>query len=125
MPAKLFDILEDTKVKAGSNGYYYVCTNPPHPYGEVRGDRKKKYIYLHRALLEQKLGRYLETHEQAHHMDDDKENNVPSNLELKELGEHQKEHAHKTKFWKASPMNKSRKKIKKASILNVIRQYLA
>jgi hypothetical protein len=124
MPAKLFDIEDDSKVKAGSNGYYYVCTDPPHPYGEVRGDRKKKYIYLHRALLEQKLGRYLENHEQAHHIDDNKENNIPSNLELKELGEHQKEHAHKTKFWKASPMNKPNRKIKKASIIRVIGLFL-
>lgn len=124
MPAKLFEIEGDSKVKAGSNGYYYVCTDPPHPYGEVRGDRKKKYIYLHRALLEQKLGRYLENHEQAHHIDDNKENNIPSNLELKELGDHQKEHAHKTKFWKASPMNKPKRKIKKASIIRVVGLFL-
>jgi hypothetical protein len=119
---KLFEIEEDSKVKSGGNGYYYVTTDPPHPCGEVRGDRKKKYIYLHRAVLENKLGRYLDQDEQSHHVDGDKENNSPENLELAPFKEHQKEHALKTKFWKASPLNKPRRKT--ASAFRVVLAFL-
>ena len=90
---KLFEIDAGSEVKSGSLGYMYCTTTPPHPYGMQLGDRKKKYIYLHRAILEQKLGRYLKQHEQAHHKDENKENNHPTNIELITKGEHQKQHA--------------------------------
>ena len=122
----MFDKIDwDSKVKASSNGYYYVCTIPPHKYGEKRDDRDKKYIYLHRALLELKLGRYLTKGEQADHKDGDKTNNTAGNVCLKELGEHQKEHTtgsggHKrNKFWEKSPRTK--KHHKKASDQSVFR----
>jgi len=104
-----FVIDKDSIVKGTSNGYYYCTTTPPHPYGEKRSDRKKKYIYLHRALLEQKLGRYLMPNEQADHKDGDKENNSKGNVTLKDLGEHQHDHAmNGNSFWKKSPRNKKR-----------------
>lgn len=104
---KLFEIDEDSIVKATKEGYYYCCTIPPHKFGEVREDRKKRYIYLHRARLEQKIGRYLKPHEQADHVDGDKSNNEPSNLVLKVHGEHQRDHANNgNSFWKKSPLNK-------------------
>jgi len=104
---KLFEIDKNSIIKATKGGYYYCCTIPPHKYGEVRGDRNKKYIYLHRALLEQKLNRYLKPEEQSDHKDGNKEHNVPSNLELKTLGEHQKSHSERgNHFWKKSPRNK-------------------
>lgn len=104
---KIFEIDKDSIVKATKEGYYYCCTIPPHPNGEIRGDRKKRYIYLHRARLEQKLGRYLKQHEQVDHKDRDKSNNSPSNLVLKVQGEHQRDHANNgNSFWKKSPLNK-------------------
>jgi hypothetical protein len=131
MGHKLFDkIDEDSKVKASSNGYWYCTTTPPHPFGEVRDDRKKKYIYLHRAVLEKKLGRYLTKSEQADHKDGNKDNNEPKNIQLKTLGDHQKSHVERgNHFWEKSPENKpgrkSRKKASTMSILNVLRSYFS
>ena len=111
---KIFEIDPDSIVKATKGGYQYCTTTPPHPFGEQRGDRKKKYIYYHRAVKEQELGRFLKPHEQVDHKDGDKTNNNPSNLILTELGTHQKDHADNgNSFWKKSPMNKP--KHKKAS----------
>lgn len=112
----MFDHIDyDTKVKATKGGYWYVCTVPPHKYGEKRKDRKKKYIYLHRAVMEKHLGRYLDHDEQVDHKDGDKDNNALSNLVLKKIGEHQHDHAmNGNSFWKYSPRTKPRKK--KASL---------
>lgn len=117
---KMFDTINmDDVVKAGSLGYYYVTTNPPHPLGESRSDRKKKYVYLHRAVMEKHLGRYLEPDEQVDHKDKDKSNNKLSNLRLIKLGLHQRDHAmNGNSFWKTSPLNKPHKKKKKASDLH-------
>lgn len=107
----LFKINPDSVVKANGLGYYYCTTTPPHPKGETRGDRKKKYVYLHRAVMEQKLGRYLKPDEQVDHKDGNKANNSPKNLELIKRGPHQKEHTLRgNHFWKKSPRNKPRKK---------------
>lgn len=106
----------DDVVKATKDGYQYVTTTPPHPYGEQRKDRKKKYVYLHRAVKEKELGRYLTPEEQVDHKDKDKTNNAPSNLELVIKGEHQKDHVSRgNHFWKKSPRNKP-KRSKKASM---------
>lgn len=111
MGKKLFDINMDDKVKAGELGYYYVTTDPPHPHGEDRKDRNKKYIYLHRAVMENHLGRYLKPDEQVDHKDGNKANNAISNLRLTEKGPHQHDHAKKDNhFWKKSPRNKPKKK---------------
>lgn len=125
MAKKMFDRIDwDSVIDASSNGYKY-CTvifdddpDKGHPYGEVRGDRDKKYVYLHRAILEKKLGRYLLPSEQADHEDGNKKNNKPSNIILKDLGEHQKDHAlnRGNHFWKKSPMNKKKRKRKKMAL---------
>ena len=113
---KILDI-----VKGGSQKYKYCVTDPPHPFGEVRKDRKKKYVYLHRAVIENELGRYLKPGEEVDHKDKDVTNNDPSNLQLRIVGEHQREHAHNgNHFWETSPKNKS----KKASALSVVELYL-
>jgi hypothetical protein len=44
--------------------------------------RKKKYMSEHRLVMEKKIGRYLLPHEVVHHIDDNKTNNHPDNLEL-------------------------------------------
>ena len=109
---KLFDIDDGSTVKASKQGYLYCTTTPPHPFGEKRKDRKKKYIYLHRAVMEQELGRYLEPMEQVDHKDKDKTNNSPSNLRLVNFKDHQRDHATdgKNKFWEKSPRTKKRSK---------------
>jgi len=115
---KLFEIDKDSIVKATSQGYMYCTTTPPHKYGESRGDRDKKYVYYHRALMEQKIGRYLKEDEEVDHIDGNLKNNDISNLRVIKSGVHQKNHSKTNHFWKKSPRNK------KASILNVITNYL-
>jgi len=123
MKKKLFEIDPDSIVKATKGGYYYCTTTPEHPYGEKRKDRKKKYIYLHRARMEQQLGRYLKPHEQVDHKDGDKTHNDPSNLVLKERGPHQRDHAENgNHFWEKSPKNKPKKK--NASLLRTAQSVL-
>lgn len=118
---KLFEIDKDSIVKGTKGGYYYCTTTPPHPFGEKRKDRKKRYIYYHRALLEQKLNRYLKPEEQADHKDGDKSNNTPSNVVLLVRGPHQKSHAERgNHFWKKSPRNKPGRKAAR----NVIARFL-
>ena len=117
-------------VKASKNGYKYVTTTPPHKFGERRDDRDKRYIYLHRAILEKKLGRYLQPGEQADHKDSNKNNNDPSNIVLKNLGEHQKDHTTRgNHFWTKSPENKKKRKKKRKKhasemAASVVLQYL-
>lgn len=124
----MFDSINyDDVVKATKDGYLYTTTNPPHAFGEQRKDRKKKYIYLHRAVKELELGRYLKPDEQVDHKDKDKTNNSPSNLVLIVKGEHQKDHVSRgNHFWKKSPRNKPKKK--KAStelVQRVLLRYLS
>jgi|SRR6056297_3289924 len=129
MAPKMFDKINyDDVVKANNLGYLYVTTTPEHPFGEKRKDRKKRYVYLHRAVMEQHLGRYLEPEEQVDHKDKNKKNNDISNLELKERGSHQRDHAHSgNHFWKSSPRTKKNwgKKASRDQARVVVAKYLA
>lgn len=59
-----------------SNGYVLV-RRPEHPLADVRG-----YVYEHRLVAEQIVGRPLRKGEQVHHKDGNKQNNSPNNLEV-------------------------------------------
>lgn len=56
---------------------------------------KSLYVYEHRYLLEQKLGRLLEDGEVAHHINGDPFDNRQENLELKTKETHGEHHAKK------------------------------
>lgn len=58
------------------NGYIMIH-KPDHPKADARG-----YIREHRWVMEEHLGRYLESHEHVHHKDENKQNNDISNLEI-------------------------------------------
>ena len=60
-----------------SNGYMLVKLLPGHHLSDVRG-----YAYEHRVVAEQKIGRRLLPGEQVHHIDGNKLNNRPDNLEV-------------------------------------------
>ncbi len=76
---ELFKILSVCK----GGGYRYCRTEPPHP------KRNKRGLYpLHRVVMENKLGRLLERFEIVHHIDEDKFNDSPNNLEIKTNSEH-------------------------------------
>lgn len=67
-------------------GYRYI-THPTHPKRTKQG-----YILEHRFIMEAIIGRYLEDAEVVHHIDNNKLNNIPSNLKLSTLKEHSASH---------------------------------
>lgn len=70
-----------------SNGYVIVRVGVGHRLADVRG-----YAYEHRVVAEQKIGRPLVKGEHVHHVDGNKQNNAPENLEVLTHAEHAVEH---------------------------------
>ena len=70
-----------------SNGYVLIRVGVSHPLADVRG-----YVYEHRLVATEKFGRPLLDTEEVHHVDGDKTNNDPSNLEVVTRHEHRVEH---------------------------------
>lgn len=70
-------------------GDYDYAVVKEHPYASKYG-----YVLHHRIVMENILGRLLTPSEVVHHIDHDKRNNIPENLELKDSNStHAKEHA--------------------------------
>lgn len=69
------------------NGYRMIKA----PYGHPGGD-SKGYIREHRLVMERKLGRFLDPGEVVHHINHDKLDNRPENLEVMTLAEHTSSH---------------------------------
>lgn len=65
------------RVKA-SNGYVLVRVGTDHHLADVRG-----YAYEHRVVAEELLGRQLEPGEQVHHINGERTDNRPENIEIK------------------------------------------
>lgn len=65
-----------------SAGYMEVRIKDHH---RVRGNG---YVFEHIVALEKKIGRKLRHNEQCHHIDGDKTNNNPDNLQLVDIAEH-------------------------------------
>lgn len=60
-----------------------------------KGYNKKGNVKLHRAIMEEKLGRRLAPDEIVHHKDGNKQNNDIENLEVLPWGEHSRIHRQK------------------------------
>lgn len=60
-----------------SNGYVLLRVGVGHHLADVRG-----YAYEHRVVAESKIGRRLMPGELVHHIDGNKQNNAPENLEV-------------------------------------------
>lgn len=71
-----------------SNGYVLIRVGTDHHLADVRG-----YAYEHRLVAEKKIGRRLLPGELVHHIDENKKNNDPINLEvMKSTAHHFKKH---------------------------------
>jgi len=58
-----------------SHGYILIRVGVGHPSADCRG-----YAYEHRLVAEKKIGRKLKPGEKVHHVDGDKQNNLPENI---------------------------------------------
>ena len=89
------------KGRSLNNGYECVYL-PKHPNARVNG-----YVYVHRIVMENSLGRYLDSDEHIHHLDGNKTNNQLSNLELTTASEHAKKHKGEVKPRKCATCQRS------------------
>lgn len=65
-----------------------MVKRPGHPMADCRG-----YIYEHRLVASEMLGRTLRRGEVVHHINQNKLDNRPENLEVLSRAEHNAEHA--------------------------------
>jgi len=106
-----FKIIKDSIVKGDAKGHLVCETEPVHPHALSLPDRKKKYIYVHRVVMDNALGKVTDPDKiEIHHKDDDPTNNSLSNLKLMTKSDHAKDHSKDKKFWKKSPRNKPNRK---------------
>lgn len=59
------------------HGYVLIRVGVDHPLADCRG-----YAYEHRLVASAMLGRTIKPHEQVHHLDGNRRNNSPDNLEV-------------------------------------------
>ncbi len=72
-----------TRMKSG----YILIRRPDHPAAGKSGQ-----VYEHRVIMEQHLGRFLQSEEVVHHKNEDKSDNRIENLELTTHPNHQRHH---------------------------------
>jgi hypothetical protein len=73
--------------KIVSKGDYLYAVVKDHPKATKHG-----YVLLHRVIMENHLGRLLNTNEVVHHKNHDRKDNRLENLEVMEMKEHSKLH---------------------------------
>ncbi len=74
-----------------SNGYVIVRVGKEHHLADVRG-----YAYEHRLVAEEKLGRRLERGEIPHHINGNRQDNRPENIQvMKSVAHHLNQHRKK------------------------------
>lgn len=76
IPSKLPTRRKDAGSHVRADGYVMEYC-PEHPACTKRG-----YVMQHRLVMEVHLGRYLTGREVVHHLDENRQNNAPENLEL-------------------------------------------
>lgn len=70
---------------------YVLVWKPRHHLADIRG-----YVYEHRLIAEEKIGRELKKGELIHHIDENKQNNDPENIEvLPSIAHHREKHRKK------------------------------
>ena len=68
-------------VRPGGGGYLIIKVAPETP-GSRRGGFRGHWMLHHRYVMQQKLGRALKKNENVHHINGDRSDNRPENLEL-------------------------------------------
>ena len=61
-------------------------------YVRAWNNKDRCWLYFHRFVAEQKIGRSIESHEQVHHIDGNVLNNNMNNLEVITRAEHMSHH---------------------------------
>ena len=75
------------------NGYVLVTLSPDDPYRVMGSTKRHRAVYEHRIVMARSLGRCLESWEEVHHINHDKQNNRIENLELTDRRTHAFNHA--------------------------------
>lgn len=70
-------------------GYMYFLDRE-HPFASGRAN----FVYYHRHVASISLGRWITSEEEVHHIDEDKQNNDPSNLEVLDSHTHRIRHGY-------------------------------
>lgn len=102
-----------------ANGYVYFI-DYEHPLATGNSGR----VYLHRHVLSIKLGRWLTPSEQVHHIDENKLNNNPSNLQCLTASEHGSLHNSSERFAKICPVCLNTFEVVKSGLARVTCSYL-
>jgi hypothetical protein len=71
-----------------SQGYIKINVGEDHPMAT----KNTRYVAEHRLVMAEILGRMLNSDEIVHHIDENKQNNDPSNLELRTRADHMRIH---------------------------------
>jgi hypothetical protein len=69
--------------------YFYFC-DKTHPLADAYG-----LVYYHRHVASEKIGRWVTADEHVHHIDKDRTNNSPDNLEVMTRQEHRYRHCNR------------------------------
>ena len=72
------------------NGYILEY-KPDHP-NAIASDNYKGYVYQHRLVMEQEIGRFLQPYEDVHHLNGSRSDNSPKNLILLKDSHHTRLH---------------------------------
>ena len=86
------DLASNYKTGSRKSRQYIEVEAAWHPNKNKRG-----YVFLHRLIVESKIGRFLDSNEVIHHIDDNPKNNHWSNLEIIDQAKHAKIHSLKRK----------------------------
>lgn len=83
----------EKKIKLSDINGYQRFYDKNHPLSYKDG-----LVYYHRHVASLKIGRWLKTNEEVHHIDGNRSNNDPENLEILVKSEHAKRHGNKKKI---------------------------